>query len=76
VQNLGMQVTLMAGAVGVVLALLPAGFLNGFCRLLRWPTPREYETHVRGAAAGIRGLLSRVLFHQFGVAEAQKLALV
>ena len=66
---------MIAAAVGAFLALAPKSVVTIPCRLLRWPTPEEFEALASGHVAWVEGTLSAVLLHYFGVHEGQRVSL-
>ena len=73
--NLGGPPAMIAAAVAGVIALAPRWLITGSARLVKWPTPSEFDALTTGHVAWVEGVLSAVLLQQFGVHEGQKLSL-
>lgn len=61
------------GAIaGAVLWLLPATWIDPFCRILKWPTLDEFKKSTLAHSAWVERVLSDTLLHDFGVQEGDR----
>lgn len=67
--HIGPAFLIITGLSGAVFWFLPKHYLNGFCRVLGWPTQDEFENYVLAMPARIEGFLSDLLLYDFGVQQ-------
>lgn len=68
--NLGMPVTILASLVGFLVWRAPRSWLRFPCRLLRWPTPDDFDAKAVARNAWVERQVSKSLA-EFGVGRSQ-----
>jgi hypothetical protein len=65
--NMSGPPTIILGALGVVVALIPAGAFDFISRFVGWPTVAEFNSFVSAEVAAADAVLRRILQEDFGV---------
>lgn len=76
VMSMGGPSALFGLLIGCGLYFLPLSVLSIPCRFLGWPTPDEFQNTVQSRNAWTERVLSDILFHEFGVQEGDRFAIL